>query len=175
MNTRLKRNIPNTLDKLCALFDAELDRQMAVQRACKEQGDAARRSDMKVMQASTESLTVLMEGALYAERVRVEILRWIVDYYGLAVEDHTLTDLIAVVPYPWNERLSVFQTKIKAILCDTQLIIKANERFMNHAADQLDESIHSAVDQVSGQPDGYNPAGMESKGYRQPALFNAVG
>jgi hypothetical protein len=47
MNTRLKRNIPNTLDKLCALFDAELDRQMAVQRACKEQGDAARRSDMK--------------------------------------------------------------------------------------------------------------------------------
>ncbi len=175
MNMQLKQNIPAILDKLCALFDAELERQISVQRMCLDQGEAARRSDMEKMQLHTESLTILMDEALQAEKVRIEILHFVVEHYRLAVEAHTLSDLIAVVPYPWNDRLRKFQTQIKSILTETQSIIESYEGFMHRAAEQLEESIYSAVEHVAGEPDGYSPDGMESKGMHQPALLNTVG
>jgi len=103
MNNVHTKNIPKTLDKLCALFDAELERQIVVQRMCQTQGDAARQSDMTSLQSCTEALVVLMEDALHAEKVRIEILHWIVDHYRLPVKEHTLTDLIAVVPQPRHQ------------------------------------------------------------------------
>ena len=175
MNKRHTQNIPKTLDKLCALFDAELDRQTTVRRMCQAQGDAARQSDMTNLQSSTEALVVLMEDALHAEKVRIEILHWVVDHYRLPLKEHTLTDLIAVVPQPWRDRMKQFQHDIKSILIETQDIITLNEGFMKQAAERLEESIHTAVDHAAGPPEGYNPNGMESKGQHSPALLNAVG
>lgn len=175
MNMQLKQNIPAILDKLCALFDAELERQLSVQRLCLAQGESARNSNLEEMQQHTEGLTILMDEALQAERVRIEVLHFVVEHFRLTSENHTLSDLIAVVPSPWNNRLRTFQVSIKSILTETQSIIEKYEGFMHRAAEQLEESIYSAVEHVAGVPDGYSPDGMESKGMRQPALLNTVG
>lgn len=175
MNSRPMQNIPKTLEKLCALFDAELERQITVQAMCKAQGNAARQSDMETLHESTESLVALMDDALHAEKMRLEILHWVVAHYRLPLEEHTLSDLIAVVPQPWRDRMKKFQHDIKGILIDTQKIITRNEGFMNQAAQRLEDSIHTVVDRATGEPDGYSPNGMESKGKHSPALLNAVG
>lgn len=175
MNKKHTQNIPKTLDKLCALFDAELERQMNVKQTCQAQGEAARKSDLAAMNSCTETLVTLMEDAMHAEKMRIEILHWVVEHYCLPLEDHTLSDLIAVVPQPWQNRMKDFQQNIKGILQETQEIVTLNETFITKAAGRLEDSILSAVDHVAGQPEGYAPDGMESKGQHRPALLNAVG
>lgn len=169
------QTLPRVLEKICTLFDEELDRQRAVRRICEAQGTAARASDMELLEEYTQSLVVLMEDALASEKSRISLLRWIVDHYQLPEEEQTLSDLIHVVPQPWRNRMRGFQSDIRGILTETQRIVTENESFMNRASEKLDASIHDAVNYVIGKPDGYNPEGMDTNDHRQPALLNTVG
>jgi hypothetical protein len=175
MTSGRTQTLVKVLDKLCALFDCELERQTAVQRMCAAQGTAAHASDLEALDVHTQALVVLMEDALMAEKTRVSLLHWIVDHYSLPEKEHTLTDLIVVVPQPWRGRMRAFQTEIREILAATQEIVTANERFMYRASEKLDDSIQFAVNQVSVKPDGYCAAGREADDHRQPALLNTVG
>lgn len=175
MTIGYSQSLPKILDKLCALFDEELDRQTAVNRMCAAQGKAARDTDLQGMDAHTQGLVVLMEDALSAEKTRIALLQWIVNHFSLPEKEHTLTDLIAVVPQPWRDRMKEFQLNIRDILAETQEIVTANERFMQGASQKLDDSIQQAVEHVTGKPEGYNPAGMEANEQQLPALLNTLG
>ena len=169
------QTLSKILDKLCALFDEELHRQRAVKRMCKAQGDAARASDFEAMELHTETLVVLMEDALVSEKSRIVLLHWIVEHYRLPESEHTLSDLIKIVPQPWRDRMRTFQTEIRTVLAATQTIVSGNESFMNRASQKLDDTIHLAVEHVVGKADGYSASGKESNEHRRPALLNTVG
>ena len=167
--------LPKVLDTLCALFDEELDRQRAVQRMCVVQGKASRDSDMEALDVHTQALVVLMEDALHSEKSRVALLQWVVEYFRLPKKEHTLSDLIVVVPQPWRERMRSFQLAIREVLAATQSIVSKNEQFMSSASEKLEDTIQLAVEHIAGKPDGYCASGAESNEHRQPALLNTVG
>lgn len=175
MNMGRTVTLTKILDKLCALFDEELERQRAVLTMCEAQGTAARASDFESLEAHTEGLVGLMESALESEKRRIQLLAWLVEHYHLAETEQTLSDLISVVPQPWRRRMETFQREIRAILTQTQQVVERNEQFMTQASVKLDDSIQQAVEHVSGKQDGYGSRGMEAKGDQRPALLNTTG
>ena len=175
MNMGRGVTLTKILDKLCALFDEELERQRSVFAMCNAQGAAAREADFEELEARTQGLVVLMEGALESEKRRIHLLEWLVGHYQLAETQQTLSDLIAVVPQPWRARMERFQKEIRAILVKTQEVVERNEQFMTQASVKLDDSIQQAVKHVSGKQDGYGSRGREAKGHHRPALLNTVG
>lgn len=175
MNMGRSVTLAKILDKLCALFDEELERQHAVLAMCQAQGTAARASDFEELEARTQGLVGLMESALEAEKRRIQLLEWLVNHYHLSESQQTLSSLIVVVPQPWRARMERFQREIKALLAETQEVVSRNEQFMSQASTKLDDSIQQAVDHVSVKQDGYGSRGDEAKGHQQPALLNTVG
>ena len=153
----------------------ELVRQTTVQRKCEAQAKAANDSDMEALDTHTQTLIVLMEDALLSEKSRDAFLQWIVEHYRLPDKEHTLSDLIAVVPQPWRGKMRAFQLAIREVLAKTQAIVSKNESFMSCASERLDNTIQLAVEHVAGKPDGYCASGTESNEHRQPALLNTVG
>lgn len=169
------QTLTRILDKLCALFDEELERQNSVLEMCVAQGKAARSSDFEELEARTDGLVVLMEAALQAEKRRIEVFGWLVRHYGMPESAQTLSELIAIVPQPWRNRMTSFQRDVKKTLERTQDVVAWNETFMTKASEVLDDSIKEAVGHVSLKPDGYGATGMEAKMQQQPALLNTIG
>lgn len=176
MNMGRAVTLTKILDKLCALFDEELERQKTVLVMCEAQGAAARQADFEELEARTQGLVVLMESALESEKRRIQLLEWLVNHYRLSETQQTLSDLIVVVPQPWRARMERFQREIRVTLVKTQEIVSRNEEFMTQASRKLDDSIQQAVEHVIGKPqDGYGARGREAKADRRPALLNTVG
>lgn len=133
------------LERLCRLFDDELERQENVLALCRAQGEAVRAHDVEAMEGRTRALVVLVEDAKKAERERIEILRRVVEVTGLPEDRQTLSDLISAVPGPWNDRMAEFQSRIRRTLGDTRAVARENAALMRHSLRVVNRSVRTAT------------------------------
>ena len=165
-----------TLDRLCAHFDAELERQGAVLEGCRTQGEAMRAHDMESLDAASKGLMVLMEDALAAEKERLRLLHEVVGPLQLGADHQTLTELIAAAPEPWSSRMQAFQTEIREVLGATRSEVRRHAGFLRRAGRILDRSLSAITGCTPAEGDAYDREGKESaRGQRTPALVNTLG
>jgi len=151
-----------TLDRLCAHFEDELERQENVLALCNAQAEAARARDIECLEAKTAALSVLIQDAIDAERERLALVREIVDAYGLPVEQQTLSGLVATVPEPWKTRLADFQLRIRAVLEETRGVVRQNMPVLRRSLNVANEALSA----LHGQPDAgrYDGQGENREG-----------
>jgi len=170
------RELPEALDRLCAHFDAELERQRAVLAATMTQGEAARSRDLEALQEATKALLVLMEQALEAERERLTLVHLIVTGFALNEPHQTLSGLIERAPEPWSSRMGVFQTEIREVLRETQEHVRKDSNYLRRSGRILERSVRSVLGQPEQAGDAYDKEGNEPDGaLRAPALVNTLG
>ena len=176
MSTQLLSNdIENALTRLCTHFDEELQRQKLVSTICTEQGEAARAHDIKVMNEKTHVLIELMDAALDHEKERLQLLKMVVGYYQLSDENHTLSELIKIVPMPWKLHMQHFQSSIQKVLKETQITVRENEKYMRNASEKFDASIKKITDPVDEPSYSSNGNLEEHSKYSTPTMLNAIG
>ncbi|PCJ66203.1 MAG: hypothetical protein COA73_01115 [Candidatus Hydrogenedentota bacterium] len=172
----LSKSFEGDLKRLCILFEGELARQEKVYSICCAQGRAARVNDVDALDAHTRELVALMEEVFESEQERLPVLQHIVSYYQLSEENHTLSELIAVVPNLWQRRLQAFQKNIKNVLAKTQLEVRGNQSYMLQASKRMEETIATSLQQDEQPAEGYAHDGTEAvKPGQRPAVLNALG
>lgn len=164
------------MDRLCTLFDDELERQGLVLANCRAQGEAARVHDVEYLEAQTHALASLMQEAVRAESDRHDVLKEVVDYYGLAVEEQTLSGLISIVPEPWKHRLAEFQIDIRRTIGEVQDVVRENARYMRSSLRLINRGMEAAVGSESRSGGAYTASGT-GPGVSElaPALIDAQG
>lgn len=163
-------------DSLCALFDDELERQENVLAVCRAQGDAARIHDIPTVEARTQALVHLVEDAFEAEKMRVDLLSRVVEYFELPIKKQTLSELIELATEPWRNRLKDFQTRIKTTLAETQKVVIENADYMRRSLKVVDESLREAVDGIPVLPEAYEVDGKSQRTVgRRAALIDTRG
>ena len=168
--------LADTLDQLCAHFDAELARQGAVFDRCRAQGEAMRAHDMESLDEASKGLMALMEDALAAEKDRLRLLREVVEPFRLEVERQTLTALIEAVPEPWSSRMQAFQTEIREVLAATRSEVRRHAGFLGRAGRIIERSVSAIIGCAPLEGDAYDREGKEpARGHRSPALVNTLG
>lgn len=166
----------DALDSLCSLLDEEIERQENVLAVVRGQGDAARGGDIETLEARTEALTLLIAEGIDAEGRRVAVLREIVAGYALPVDEQTLSHLIARTPDPWKRRLTGFQSRLRALVAETQEALRANERMVRRGLRIVNGAIEVLGEQLgSGRP-AYGAQGTgQAPGAPRPALIDQRG
>ncbi len=168
--------LEDTLDELCAYFDAELERQRAVLDACRAQGEAMRNHDLESLDTASQRLMVLMEEALAAEKGRLRLLREVVGPFGLEEDRQTLTALIAASPEPWRSRMQAFQTEIREVLAAIRTEVRRHAGFLRRAGRILDRSVSAIIGSAPAHGGAYDKEGKEpAQRHRAPALVNTLG
>lgn len=168
--------LENTLNELCAHFDAELARQRAVLEACRAQGEAMRDHDLESLDTASQRLLLLMEDALEAEKERLRLLHEVVGPFGLEEDRQTLTALIAASPEPWHSRMQAFQTEIREVLAAIRTEVHRHAGFLRRAGRILERSVSAIVGSAPAHGDAYDKEGKEpAQKHRAPALMNTLG
>jgi hypothetical protein len=170
-------DIEDSLTRLCTHFNEELQRQELVSTVCSEQGEAARAHDISAMNEKTRILVELMEAALKHENERLQLLNKVVKYYQLPAENHTLSELIKVVPKPWKLHMQQFQSSIQKVLKQTQDTVRNNEVYMRNASEKFDKSIKKITENSTSNDPSYSSSGThnENSTHSTPSMLNAVG
>ena len=162
------------LDRLCAYFDSEIERQENVLALTRAQGEAAKALDADVMEHRTRALALLLDEAASAERERIAILGDLTPRLSQAQQNWSLSALIAAVPEPWQHRLAEAQMNLRATVSATKESVNANAYAMRKSL----RSVNGALDQFFGPASGssYTPQGDAPEGEaRQAAVLNATG
>lgn len=168
--------LEDTLDELCAHFDAELARQRAVLESCRAQGEAMRDHDLESLDTASQRLVLLMEDALAAEKERLRLLRDVVGPFGLEGDGQTLTALIASSPEPWRSRMQAFQREIREVLAATRAEVHRHAGFLRRAGRIIDRSVSAIIGSAPAHGDAYDKEGKEpAQRHRTPALVNTLG
>lgn len=168
--------LEDTLDGLCACFDAELVRQRAVLEACRAQGEAMRNHDLESLDTASQRLVLHIEDALAAEKVRLRLLREVVGPFGLEEDRQTLTALIAASPEPWRSRMQAFQTEIREVLAAVRVEVHRHAGFLRRAGRILERSVSAVVGSAPAHGGAYDKEGKEpAQRHRTPALVNTLG
>ena len=169
-------SLDEVLGRLCDHLELELARQRAVLDACKQQDVAARAHDVDALDEATQLLVALMQEALDAEKERVALVGEVVAPLGLALEQQTLTGLIASTEEPWRSRLSVFQQEFREVLGATQREVRRHSGYLRRAGRIVEQSIHAVTGTVARAGGAYDKEGKEpTSGQREPALVNTLG
>jgi phenylalanyl-tRNA synthetase alpha subunit len=170
-------DIEDALTSLCTHFAEELQRQNLVLSVCTDQGIAARAHDIDQMNEKTRTLIELMDTALEHEKERLDLLKKVVSYYQLSEENHTLSELIKVVPMPWKSHMRQFQSSIQKVLKQTQDTVQKNETYMRNASEKIDTSIKKTLEKnVSNEPSYSSNGNLEQNTeHSAPTMLNAVG
>jgi hypothetical protein len=153
--------IDPVLQSLCALLEDEQERQDTVLTLCIAQGKAAMGHDVETLEARTAALNLCIEESLASEKERLGLLREIVHYYELPVEQQTMSHLIEVVHEPWSTRLSDFQSRIRETLSETARMVRQNNRTMRHSIKIVNDAL-SCVTRFSASQ--YDARGEEHQG-----------
>lgn len=164
-------SIENFLERLCELFDDELERQENVLAICHSQGEAARAHDREFLDSRTESLVVLLEDADKAQEARFALLAKVVKGLELSPEKQSLSHLIEVVPEPWRRRMSEFQASIQATLKCTKETVRANAAMMRRNLRVIENSLDIVKGEALCKGNSYNPEGKEHKERRADAAL----
>lgn len=166
----------NLLNTLCDVLDEELRRQESVLAACRAQRGAVAAHDVDGLDVNTEALGALVRDVRDAEAGRLEVLRAVVDEYGLPREQQTLTELIRVVPEPWRTRLAGFQKSLRNILGETRRLIHENSRTIRRGLLIVDDCLARLVVGTGETHKGYDDRGMElARALQGPAFIDQKG
>ena len=168
--------LTKALDRLCTLFEEELERQETVLAVCTAQGAAARANDLEALEAKTAALQLLVADTAAAEPERLRLLREIVDAYELPVERQTLTALIQTVDKPHRERLRDFQARMRHTLDQTRRVVIDNSQSFRHAIKILDGALETLNPCAAFEENAYDGQGREPEKRRPaPSLIDRKG
>ncbi len=162
------------LGSLCAYFDDEIERQENVLRLCHAQGEAARAMDAATLEQQSEALALVLTDCALAEPMRIDLVGGLTERLSPTSREWTLTELIALVPTPWNDRLKQCQSRLSAVASETRGVVAANAAMIRHSL----RIVGDSVDRVLGPEtaSGYTDCGdLPASGRRAPALLNARG
>jgi hypothetical protein len=168
--------LDKTLDSLCEAFETEAERQELLLAAVRAQAEAALARDVALLEERTAAVSALLRETVEAETTRLELVRGVVDHYGLPPEQQTLSALIAETPEPWRGRMAEFQRRMKAVLADTRRAVGKNQAILRQAV----RGTALALDAVSGNASGmaatYDAQGARGKRTETgPAMLNRQG
>jgi hypothetical protein len=164
-----EQHTADLLDKLCVLFDDELERQENVLRLCVAQGAAARAHDVGVLEARTAALTALLDEEAESEPRRLELFGALVRVYELPLERQTLTHLIATIPEPWRRHASEFQSRVREVLEESQRTVRRNTRAMRRSSRMASAAVEALAGAAGAPGRGYDAGGVESASYIAPS------
>ncbi|MBN2307530.1 MAG: flagellar protein FlgN [Candidatus Hydrogenedentes bacterium] len=165
-----------TLDTFCAVLDEELERQATVLAVSKAQREAITARDFESIEARTIALEALIREAVQSEAERQCVLRKVVEHFDLPDERHTMSDLIEVVPEPYQSRLRDLQSELRRVMAEAREVVRANRRILQQslrvveqcvkALQQCDESVGARYDATGGERSrrSAGPALIDQKG-----------
>jgi hypothetical protein len=168
-------DLASHLETLCAIFDAEAERQEILLDATRAQVAAAHARDIELLVARTRAMTLLVEETAAAEANRMDAVRAAVALLGLPSEDVTLSVLIGVVPEPWKSRLAEFQQRIRATMMATRQVVQENQAFLRRTARAATKALESATAAVSARGGAYNHQGSDGPRESGPSLLDRQG
>jgi FlgN protein len=164
------------LDRLCNLFEDELERQQTVLAVCRAKGAAVSANDVTTLEDRTAALELLIQETVGAEAERHEVLREIVKDLRLPAEGLSLTDLIALVRDPWQHRMAEFQQRIRETIRETQEVVEAYSRTLRHSARVNQDCMNLLFRRQDLAPGHYDASGVEPHaGHAMPALVDQKG
>ncbi len=152
-----------TLEALCEVLDAELDRQQRVRDIVAAQHQAIRARDAEQLEAQTADLRAVIEETLNAEQRRVALLEPLVNYFGLAAEDQTLSGLIAASPEPWKSRMRRFQQQMQEVMEESRSQVRENNQLLRFSL-KWTNTFLGVVEQWFGS----GPADYDARGGQPP-------
>ena len=163
------------MDELCAIFDAEAERQETLLTAMRAQAEAARSRAVALLEERTLAVSLLIEETIAAETRRLESVRSVVTHLGLPAEDLTLSRLIAVVPQPWKRRMAEFQDRIRTTLEETRGVVRENKAFLRRTARAVTNALETATHAVPERGGSYTFHGDDGPRVGRPSLLDQQG
>lgn len=149
----------HALQKLCELLEDELERQENVLAVCIAQGEAARARDIELLEARATALTRLIEDAVKAEPLRLQLVHEVVQSYGLQPEQQTLSGLIAAAPEPWSGRLALFQQRIREVLGQIRVKVRENNALVRRSLNRVNKTLNALMPPERGRAPLYTASG----------------
>lgn len=147
------------LDKLCAVFESELERQENVLRLTQSQEQALVLRDTELLAARTHALNLLLNEAALAEPERIRVAREAVDALALPESQHSLTGVVQASPDPWRTRLSELQQRLKLVMHDTALVVRRNNRMLQPLLQKTNDTIALLFGNQQAAHPGYTMSG----------------
>lgn len=169
----LPEEMSRAIEALCDLLEDELERQCAVLETVKAQGLAARAQNLPELDKRTAALSMLMHESLRSEQERLRLLRPVVEYFGLAGADQTLSNLVGVTPDPWRARLGEFQAALKATVAASREQIQRNAVVMRTTLRRVDAAMDSVFPNAAGGR--YTEGGTDARRERAATMLDAMG
>jgi len=149
-------------ETLYFVLEDAVERQEKVLAACRVQGDAARSRDVEYLEAKTLDLVDLMKEAARADKMRADLVKQIALQGGLGEPPENLTELTAIAPEPWQERLAGLQAQLQASLQETHRVVRANAVVMRAVLRVVGESLDTLEECWTAHARGYEADGRES-------------
>ncbi len=163
------------LEKLCGVFEDELERQENVLRLCLLQEEAVMQRDSARLTTHTQALNLLLNETAAAEAERLRIAREAVASLGLEEGHQSLSGVIAHAPEPWRARLADIQSQLKAVMGEASVVVRRNNRLMRRMLSTSSDTLRKLAGD-HGPSSGYSTLGAplaERQG--APALLNQAG
>lgn len=157
------------LESLCDLCDDQLERQETALALCRAHGEALRTKNVSLIEVKTKALDLLIHETVEAEARRIELLRDVVQRYGLPEECTTLSSLVRGISDPWRQRLLDFQEQLRCVLEETRSVVRANASLLRTSIRVVDKALHVFENTAGTSTEvssGYSPQG--NSGMRRP-------
>jgi hypothetical protein len=169
-----ERNMDDVLARLCRVLDEELERQENVLAVCHAQYEAARAHKIEPLNAKTTALELLIRDAVRAQNARISLFRRLVDAYGIPPEKQTMSGLIAVTPEPWSARLREFQNRMRNVVDEIKVTVRANAALLRASKRTVDQLLKPLS--VMGTQGVYDARGTDAvQGRSSSTLINQFG
>lgn len=147
------------LDRLCSVFESELERQENVLRLTQSQEQALVLRDTELLAARTQALNLLLNEAAQAEPERLRVAREAVEALALPDSQQTLSGVVAAVPDPWRSRLADLQHQLKMVMHDTALVVRRNNRMLQPLLHKTNDTIAQLFGSAQHAASGYTMSG----------------
>ena len=161
-------------ETLYFVLEDALERQEKVLAACQAQGKASRTRDVEQLKAKTLELVDLMKEAVRADKRRADVVKQIALEQGLRKAPENLTQVTAIAPGPWRDRLDDLQTRLQATLSETRAVIAASAGVMRAVLRVVGGSLQALEDCWTAN--GYEANGLEpAREHAGPKILDRKG
>jgi len=151
--------VNDILEKLCSVFESELERQENVLRLTQSQEQALVLRDTELLAARTQALNLLLNEAAQAESERLRVAREAVEALALPDSQQSLSGVVAAVPDPWRSRLADLQRQLKMVMHDTALVVRRNNRMLQPLLQKTNDTIAQLFGSAQHAATGYTMSG----------------
>lgn len=152
------------LDKLCAVFENELERQENVLRLSQSQEQALVLRDTELLSARTQALNLLLNEAALAEPERIRVAREAVELLALPETAQTLSGVVAAVPDPWRSRLADLQKRLQLVMTETAVVVRRNNRMLQPLLQKSNDTLALLFGAVNTGASAYTMSGYHQSG-----------